>query len=64
MSAVRERDVAALIKYVLSEMETLAGLPPEEACEIYSFQDRRREVVRRIWTLVRQLQADAAGVAP
>lgn len=48
-----ERDANSLIKLVLSEMETLAGLEPAEAAEPYAFEERRRRVVRKIWALLK-----------
>lgn len=50
-----EKDTNAAIKLILSEMELLAALPPEIASEPYSFEERRRKVVRRIWNLYKEL---------
>lgn len=45
-----EADCNALVKYVLSEMEDLASLPPERAADPYVFDERRKQMVRKIWT--------------
>lgn len=52
-----EKDVNATIKFVLSEMETLASLPPEVAGHPYTFGERRRQVVRKIWGLYKETMA-------
>lgn len=49
-----EKDANSTIKLVLSEMEALAGMPPEQAGEPYSFDERRRRVVRKIWQLFKE----------
>lgn len=51
----RKKDVNALIKYILTEMEVLASLPPQEAGNPYEFQERRQQVVRRIWRTFKDL---------
>lgn len=53
------KDVQASIKAVLSDMERLAALPPDEACNPLLFDEARRRVVRRFW----QLYKDAVGHA-
>lgn len=52
-----ERDCAAALKFVLSEMERLAAMPPKEAAEPYAFNERRRQVMRRLWTLWKEALA-------
>jgi hypothetical protein len=52
-----ERDVSATIKLILTEMEQLAGLPPAIAAEPYALQDRRKRVVRKIWSLYKDTLA-------
>lgn len=49
-----EKDANSTIKLVLSEMEALAGMPPEHAGEPYAFDERRRRVVRKIWQLFKE----------
>lgn len=51
----RKKDVNALIKYILTEMETLAALPPEQAGDPYAFQERRQQLVKRIWRTFKDL---------
>ena len=58
-----ERDTNALIKYMLGEMEELAAQMPEEALEPYSFDVRRRTLVKKLWGVVREALAhDASSV--
>ncbi len=52
------KDVSAAIKLILTEMETLAGLPPEQAFHPVEFDERRRRVVRRLWQLFKDLTAN------
>lgn len=51
-----EQDVNALIKLVLTEMEMLASMEPEQARHPYEMDQRRRRVVRRIWALVKTVK--------
>lgn len=44
-----EADTNALLKLILTELDTLASLPPEEACEPYALEDRKRRIKRRLW---------------
>ena len=57
-----EKECNALIKLVLSQMEELAAMPPEQASAPYEFNERRRVVVRKIWTIFKEsVQYDPAG---
>jgi hypothetical protein len=49
-----EREANAVIKLVLSEMELLAAMDPDEACDPYTYNERRRRVVRKIWSLFKE----------
>ncbi len=51
------KDVAALIKLVLSELEVVASLPPELASSPYEFDERRKRIVRRIWSVYKEALA-------
>ena len=46
-----ESEVSATIKFVMFELERLAALPPEIACEPVAFNEARRAVIRKIWNL-------------
>lgn len=48
-----EKEVNATIKLVMIHMEQLASLQPAEASEPYSFEERRQQVMRKIWNLVK-----------
>lgn len=52
-----QRDVAATIKLILTELETVAGLAPDVACHPVAFDERRRRVVRKIWALYKEVLA-------
>jgi len=56
-----ERDCNALIKYLLTELETLAGEDPIVASSPYTFEEHRRGVVRRVWTLFKEALAHEPG---
>jgi hypothetical protein len=59
-----EADVNATLRLVLCEMEELAQLDPLEATEVYSFDDRRRRVFRRVWDLFKEaIHYDPRGTA-
>lgn len=49
-----EKEVNALLKLMLSELETCAALPPEEACDPYTFNERRHRLVRKTWNLFKE----------
>lgn len=49
-----ESEVSATIKFVMFELERLAGLPPDIAAEPVSFNEARRAVIRKIWTLSKE----------
>jgi hypothetical protein len=49
-----EKECAATIKLILSEMETLASMPPAAAGEPDGFDERRRRVVRKVWHLFKE----------
>lgn len=49
-----EREANATIKLILFHMEHLAALPPEQAAEPYAFEERRQQVMRKVWSLVKQ----------
>lgn len=46
-----EAEVNATVKQLMEEFERLASLPPSEAAEPQSFNQRRHRVIRRIWAL-------------
>jgi len=52
----RELEVACngTLKMLLSVMEDLASAPPAEACEPVKFDQQRRQVIRRVWTLFKE----------
>lgn len=57
------KDASATIKLILTELEEVALLPPEQACHPVLFDERRRRIVRRIWQLYKEvLQYDAPAV--
>lgn len=58
------RDAQSLIKLVLTEMETLAALPPAQACDIVRLDNAKRRVVRRIWEFYREAQDPKEPPAP
>lgn len=49
-----EREVAATIKLIMSEMERLASTPPEIAGEPVSFNATRHTVIRKVWNLSKE----------
>jgi hypothetical protein len=49
-----EAEVSAAIKLILSEMELLASLPPEEACEPVEYNRARHRVIRKLWNLSKE----------
>jgi hypothetical protein len=49
-----DREVGATIKLILSVMEDLAGLPPEQACDPYFFDQQRARVLRRLHTMAEE----------
>lgn len=56
-----EREVSATIKFVMSELERLASLPPEVACEPVAFNRARHLVIRKLWTLSKECIRYGAG---
>lgn len=56
----RKKDVNALIKYILTEMEDLASLSPEIAGNPYEFQERRQQLVKKIWRTFKDVSNDDA----
>lgn len=44
-----ESDTNALLKLILTEIDTLAALPAAEACEPYALEERKRRIKRRLW---------------
>jgi len=49
-----EKDIQATVKLVLTEMETLAAMDPTKASEPYGFEERRRRVIRKLWTTFKE----------
>ena len=56
-----QRDTNATIKAILSEMEKLASLPPEQALAPDVFGECRRNVVKRLWSLSRRCMVHTEG---
>lgn len=52
-----ERDVGALIKAVLFEIEEAASQPPEVAANPAALEQRRKRVIARIWMVARTCMA-------
>lgn len=48
-----DKEANATLKLVLSHMEGLASLDPKFACEPYAYEERRQQVMRKIWNLVK-----------
>jgi hypothetical protein len=48
------KDVNGLIKLILTEMESLAAAAPSEACEPYTFEERRQRVFKKVWRTIRE----------
>lgn len=44
-----EADTNAVLKLILTELDTLASLPPKEACDPYTLEDRKKRIKRRLW---------------
>lgn len=53
-----EKDVAATIKLVLSEMEIAARMRPEDAAHPYACEARRKAVIKAIWNLYRRTRPE------
>lgn len=49
-----EAEVKSAIKLVMCEMERLASLAPEEACEPVTFNQTRNTVIRKLWNLSKE----------
>jgi len=54
------KDISALIKLVLSDFETLASMEPIR-CEPYMLEDRKKRVVRKIWSVYKDALALGKG---
>lgn len=52
-----EKDVNAAVKQLLNEMEIAARTPPVDACEPYACDDRRKKVIRIVWSLYKKVRA-------
>lgn len=50
---VIDKEANATLKLVLSHMEQLASMAPEFAAEPYAYEERRQQVMRKIWNLVK-----------
>lgn len=48
-----ERDVGALIKATMLEIEEAASQAPEIAAHPHALEQRRKRVIKRIWDLAR-----------
>jgi hypothetical protein len=44
-----EADTNAVLKLILTELDMLASMPPEQACEPYFLDDCKRRIKRRLW---------------
>jgi hypothetical protein len=55
-----EVETNAVLKHVLSHIESSARLQPEEAAHPHRLNEVRRQVIRRVWALVR-LASRATG---
>lgn len=49
-----EKDANALIKLILSEMEGMVGTA---GLDVYEFDEKRRNMVRKVWNLVKECLA-------
>lgn len=49
-----EAEVNATIKLIMATMEELAALPPVLAGEPVAFNERRHQVIRKIWNLTKE----------
>lgn len=73
LSALRQRqlrseveaEVNATIKLIMAVMEDLAALPPEVAGDPVAFNERRHQVIRKIWNLSKEcMRYGASTVQP
>jgi hypothetical protein len=44
-----ESDTNAVIKLILTHLDEVAALPPEEAGDPYALEERKRMIKRRLW---------------
>lgn len=49
-----EAEVNATIKLIMAAMEDLAAMPPEVASNPLEFNERRHQVIRKIWNLTKE----------
>lgn len=49
----READANALIKFVLTQLDEVATLPPELANEPYALEERKKAIKRKVWEFYR-----------
>jgi hypothetical protein len=56
-----EKDINAMILFVLTNYEELAGAEPAVAADPYTFNERRRLVKRRLWDLHKEYVKSGAG---
>jgi hypothetical protein len=49
LRAALEADTNAVIKLILTELDDVASLPPEQASEPYALDERKRRIKRRLW---------------
>lgn len=60
-----EAEVNATIKLVMTTMEDLAAMPPELASDPTAFNERRHQVIRKIWNLTKEcIRYGASTVQP
>lgn len=60
-----EAEVNATVKLIMAVMEDLAALPPEAAGDPVVFNDRRHQVIRKIWNLSKEcMRYGASTVQP
>jgi hypothetical protein len=56
-----ERDVNAIIKLILSEVEIAARMLPEVACHPYECEKRRKVIIKAIWAIGRRILAQESA---
>ena len=60
-----EAEVNATVKLIMAAMEDLAALPPEVAGDPVVFNQRRHQVIRKIWNLTKEcMRYGASTVQP
>ena len=58
-----EKDVGALVKFVMSEIERVAAMPPDQAGHPYHLEQTRSRLIRKIWDVSKECLAhDSSSV--